>query len=80
LVPPAGLKTQRLRSQVCAICFSPARPLDFEKTLAGLPLPLEISAFSHADFNHVKWWNIENGPIALNNDYVKLGFYLFEYQ
>jgi hypothetical protein len=73
------LKTHRQRSRFCAICFSPPRPLDFEKTLAGLPLPLEISAVPYADFDQTYWWNSENGPIALNNEYVKLGFYLFDY-
>jgi hypothetical protein len=73
------LKPQRLRSRFCTICFSPARPLDFEKTLAGLPLPLEISAVAYADFDRSNWWNSENGLIALNNEHAKLGFYLFEY-
>jgi uncharacterized SAM-binding protein YcdF (DUF218 family) len=52
----------------------------FERTLAGLPVRLEMAAVSYAGFDQTNWWKNEAGLITLNNEYIKLLFYLFKYQ
>jgi uncharacterized SAM-binding protein YcdF (DUF218 family) len=52
----------------------------FDKTLAGLPVTLEMAAVPYKDFDQTNWWKNENGLIALNNEYIKLIFYLFKYR
>jgi uncharacterized SAM-binding protein YcdF (DUF218 family) len=52
----------------------------FKKTLAGLPLTLEMAAVPHTDFDRTNWWKNEKGLIALNNEYIKLLYYFFKYR
>jgi uncharacterized SAM-binding protein YcdF (DUF218 family) len=51
----------------------------FEKTLAGLPVSLEMAAVPYAGFDQTDWWKNETGLITLNNEYIKLFYYLFKY-
>jgi uncharacterized SAM-binding protein YcdF (DUF218 family) len=51
----------------------------FEKTLAGLPVALELVAVPYAGFDQTNWWKNETGLITLNNEYIKLFYYLFKY-
>jgi uncharacterized SAM-binding protein YcdF (DUF218 family) len=51
----------------------------FEKVLAGLPVTLEMVAVPYAGFDQANWWKNENGLISLNNEYIKLFYYLFKY-
>ena len=52
----------------------------FEKTLAGLPVRLQMVAVPYSDFNQTNWWKNENGLITLNNEYIKLFYYDFKYR
>lgn len=52
----------------------------FEKTLAGLPIELEMVAVPYAGFNQNNWWKNEVGLITLNNEYIKLIYYFFKYR
>jgi uncharacterized SAM-binding protein YcdF (DUF218 family) len=49
------------------------------RTLAGLPVRLEMAAVPYIGFDQTNWWNNETGLIALNNEYIKLLFYFFKY-
>jgi uncharacterized SAM-binding protein YcdF (DUF218 family) len=51
----------------------------FEKVLAGLPVTLEMVAVPYAGFDQTNWWKNETGLITLNNEYVKLFYYLFKF-
>jgi uncharacterized SAM-binding protein YcdF (DUF218 family) len=51
----------------------------FRKTLAGLPIEMEMAAVPYKDFDQTTWWKNETGLIILNNEYIKLLFYLFKY-
>jgi uncharacterized SAM-binding protein YcdF (DUF218 family) len=52
----------------------------FDRTLAGLPVMLEMAAVPYAGFDRANWWKNENGLTTLNNEYVKLVYYLFKYR
>jgi uncharacterized SAM-binding protein YcdF (DUF218 family) len=51
----------------------------FDKTLAGLPVMLEMAAVPYANFDQTNWWKDETGLITLNNEYIKLFYYFFKY-
>jgi uncharacterized SAM-binding protein YcdF (DUF218 family) len=51
-----------------------------DKALSGLPITLETAAVPYADFDQTTWWQNETGLITLNNEYIKLFFYLFKYR
>jgi uncharacterized SAM-binding protein YcdF (DUF218 family) len=51
----------------------------FEKALAGLPIALEMAAVPYSGFDQTNWWKNETGLIMLNNEYIKLFYYLFKY-
>jgi uncharacterized SAM-binding protein YcdF (DUF218 family) len=51
----------------------------FETTLAGLPVNLQMVAVPYAGFDQTNWWKNETGLITLNNEYIKLFYYLFKY-
>jgi len=52
----------------------------FDKTLAGLPVTLQMAAVPYAGFDQTNWWQNEDGLITLNNEYIKLFFYFFKYR
>ena len=52
----------------------------FARTLAGLPVALEMVAVPYTGFDQTNWWKNENGLIALNNEYIKLVYYLYKYR
>ena len=52
----------------------------FDKTLAGLPVTLQMAAVPYAGFGQTNWWQNEDGLITLNNEYIKLFFYFFKYR
>ena len=52
----------------------------FRKSFAGLPVTLELAAVPYPDFDQTNWWKNETGLITLNNEYIKLIFYLIKYR
>jgi len=52
----------------------------FHRTLAGLPVVLEMAAVPYTAFDQTIWWKSESGLITVNNEYIKLIFYLFTYR
>jgi uncharacterized SAM-binding protein YcdF (DUF218 family) len=52
----------------------------FEKTLAGLPVKLELAPVPYMGFDQTNWWKNETGLITLNNEYIKLVYYYFKYR
>ena len=52
----------------------------FNKTLAGLQVTLEMAAVPYVGFDQTDWWKNESGIIKLNNEYIKLFYYLIEYR
>ncbi len=52
----------------------------FDKELAGLPIRLEVAAVPHYGFDETNWWQSEDGLITLNNEYIKLVYYLVKYR
>ncbi|MBE3038373.1 MAG: YdcF family protein [Chloroflexi bacterium] len=52
----------------------------FERELEGLPVTLEVAAVPYSRFDETNWWQSEQGLIALNNEYIKLFFYLIKYK
>jgi uncharacterized SAM-binding protein YcdF (DUF218 family) len=52
----------------------------FDRELSGLPVKLEMAAVPYTSFNQTNWWKNETGLITLNNEYIKLVYYLFKYR
>jgi uncharacterized SAM-binding protein YcdF (DUF218 family) len=52
----------------------------FRRTLAELPVTLAMVAVPNARFDQSNWWENESGLISLNNEYIKLVFYIFKYR
>jgi uncharacterized SAM-binding protein YcdF (DUF218 family) len=52
----------------------------FRKTLAGLPVTLQMAPVPYTGFDQTNWWKNESGIIKLNNEYVKLFYYFFKYR
>jgi uncharacterized SAM-binding protein YcdF (DUF218 family) len=52
----------------------------FERELDGLPVTFEMAAAPHPGFDQTNWWQNEDGLIMLNNEYLKLLFYLWNYR
>jgi uncharacterized SAM-binding protein YcdF (DUF218 family) len=52
----------------------------FQKAFAGLPVTLEMAAAPHIGFDQTNWWKNETGLITLNNEYIKLAYYLIKYR
>jgi uncharacterized SAM-binding protein YcdF (DUF218 family) len=52
----------------------------FDRELAGLPITLEVAAVHHYGFDQTNWWQSEDGLITLNNEYIKLVYYLVKYR
>jgi len=52
----------------------------FERALSGLPVRLDVVAVPNARFDQTNWWKNESGLITLNNEYIKLVYYLFKYR
>jgi uncharacterized SAM-binding protein YcdF (DUF218 family) len=52
----------------------------FDRELSGLPVKLEMAAVPYASFDQTNWWKNETGLITLNNEYIKLVYYLFKYR
>ena len=52
----------------------------FARTLAGLPVTLEMAPVRYATFDQTNWWKNEDGLITLNNEYIKLVYYFFKYR
>ena len=50
-----------------------------DRQLAGLPVILEMAPAPYPNFDQTTWWQDENGLITVNNEYVKLVYYLFKY-
>jgi uncharacterized SAM-binding protein YcdF (DUF218 family) len=52
----------------------------FDRELAGTPVTLEMVAVPYAGFDQTDWWKNETGLITLNNEYIKLAYYLIKYR
>jgi len=50
-----------------------------ERELAGLPVRLEVAAVPYSYFDASNWWQYETGLITLNEEYIKLIYYLVKY-
>ena len=50
------------------------------RALEGLPVILEVAAAPSPDYAATNWWQGEAGLIAVNNEYVKLFYYIFKYR
>ena len=52
----------------------------FNRTLAGLPVTLQVAAVPYLGFDQTNWWKNETGIIKLNNEYIKLFYYFLEHR
>jgi len=52
----------------------------FSRALEGLDVALEVAAAPNPTYDATNWWQSEAGLIALNNEYVKLIYYLVKYR
>jgi len=52
----------------------------FGRALEGLPVTLEVAAAPNPGYEATDWWQNEGGLIAVNNEYVKLFYYLIKYR
>jgi uncharacterized SAM-binding protein YcdF (DUF218 family) len=52
----------------------------FAQALEGLDVTLEVAAAPNPDYGATNWWQSEAGLIAVNNEYVKLLYYLVKYR
>ena len=52
----------------------------FEKELEGLGINMQVAGAPHARFDASNWWTVEDGLIFVNNEYIKLIFYLIKYR
>ncbi|MEZ0396558.1 MAG: YdcF family protein [Anaerolineales bacterium] len=48
--------------------------------LAGLNVTVELVAARSPDYDETNWWQSEAGLINVNNEYIKLGYYLVTYR
>lgn len=51
-----------------------------DKELAPLPVSLEVAAAPYIGFDQTNWWKSEDGLVTLNNEYIKLVYYLVKYR
>ena len=51
-----------------------------ERELAGLPVTLEVVAVGNPIYDETNWWKSEAGLIDVNNEYIKLIYYLLKYR
>jgi uncharacterized SAM-binding protein YcdF (DUF218 family) len=52
----------------------------FERELAGVQVELQVAGAPYPNFDASNWWQYEDGLINLNNEYIKLVFYLIKYR
>jgi uncharacterized SAM-binding protein YcdF (DUF218 family) len=52
----------------------------FLRELHGLPVTLEMAAAPNHGFDATNWWQSEYGLITVNNEYLKLFYYLWKYR
>lgn len=52
----------------------------FQRELSALDVTLEMVAVPDLHFDQTNWWRNENGLITLNNEYIKLFYYLWNYR
>jgi len=52
----------------------------FDRELAGLSVRLEVAAVPSYGFDESNWWQSEDGLITLNNEYIKLAYYILKYR
>ncbi|MBN2386345.1 MAG: YdcF family protein [Anaerolineales bacterium] len=50
------------------------------KELDGLAVTIEMAAVPARGFDETDWWQSEGGLITLNNEYLKLIYYLIQYR
>jgi len=51
----------------------------FQKKFAKKNIRIYISGANASSYNEKQWWHSENGLTALNNEYIKLVYYLIKY-
>jgi uncharacterized SAM-binding protein YcdF (DUF218 family) len=52
----------------------------FERELAGVQVRLQVAGAPYPNYDAGNWWQHEDGLINLNNEYIKLVFYLIKYR
>jgi hypothetical protein len=52
----------------------------FARELEGTGVRLEVAAAPQRGFDAGNWWQSEGGLITVNNEYIKLLFYLWKYR
>jgi uncharacterized SAM-binding protein YcdF (DUF218 family) len=50
-----------------------------DKELSPLPVSLEVASAPYIGFDQTNWWKSEDGLVTLNNEYIKLVYYLIKY-
>jgi len=51
----------------------------FRRVFADTDVALDAHAADHYLFTEANWWRVEDGLIAIFNEYVKWGYYLWQY-
>jgi uncharacterized SAM-binding protein YcdF (DUF218 family) len=52
----------------------------FQQELFGTGVTIDMVGVPYTNFDQTNWWKNENGLITLNNEYIKLIYYLFKYK
>ena len=51
----------------------------FGRVFEASPHTLQMTPAPYESFDATNWWRHEDGLITVNNEYIKLGYYLFNY-
>jgi len=51
-----------------------------DQELSPGPVSLEVAAAPYTGFDQTNWWKSEDGLVTLNNEYIKLIYYLVKYR
>ena len=51
----------------------------FRKELRNSEVALQVVAAPHQGFDETNWWKTEDGLIAVNNEFIKLFYYIMRY-
>ncbi len=51
----------------------------FTKLLSRSSVALQVVAAPHREFDETNWWQTESGLVAVNNEYIKVIYYMLRY-
>lgn len=51
----------------------------FQHVLGSTPVRIQMSAANNAKYSPANWWTLEDGQIAVHDEYVKMAWYLLRY-